>query len=196
MFSRSSSCIVKAVTGFFMFGTGVASLVDDPPAFFFKLVGFFEIFFSQQFSFFRIRHAVQGLQMPCILLLPEYELISSNPFLHVCSIAAALEPSSSISQAAHRWTSTGILQCVRTLTVSLPRTYKLRGRPHRSPGRRRADRYAAPVPMNSRPRGAAFADQEQTVGENIRVGRSPATRNLLFISLAIAWRLAGEYISE
>ena len=24
--------------------------------------------------------------------------------------------------AAHRWTSTGILQCVRTLTVSLPRT--------------------------------------------------------------------------
>ena len=24
--------------------------------------------------------------------------------------------------AGHRWTSTGILQCVRTLTVSLPRT--------------------------------------------------------------------------
>jgi hypothetical protein len=29
---------------------------------------------------------------------------------------------SSCRNAAHRWTSTGILQCVRTLTVSLPRT--------------------------------------------------------------------------
>ncbi len=28
----------------------------------------------------------------------------------------------SCRNAAHRWTSTGILQCVRTLTVSLPRT--------------------------------------------------------------------------